>query len=135
MSESLLVTGCRVFLNQTEDDRLKAFASIILNNEFAICDLKIIRGNNGLFIAMPSRRRRDGTFHDVAHPIIQTLRDQIESLVLGEYQTQLAAREAGAYEPVMAATGASADFLSTLEPYEAGHDEYISNRRLRNAAN
>lgn len=79
------VTGCRVFLNQQEDEHLKGFASIILNDCFAICDLKIIYGNKGLFVAMPSRRRRDGTFHDVAHPIVQPLRDHIEEVVLGEY--------------------------------------------------
>lgn len=95
MSESLHITGCRVFLNQVEDDRLKAFASVILNNELAVCDLKVIRGNNGVFVAMPSRRRRDGTFHDVAHPIVQTLRDHIEAVVLREYEVQLAARSAG----------------------------------------
>lgn len=118
MTQSLQVTGCRVFLNQTEDERLKAFSSIILNNEFAICDLKVINGNNGLFVAMPSRRRRDGTFHDVAHPINQTLRDHIEAVVLGEYQAQLEAQESGAtgYES-MAATRESADFLGSQEPY------------------
>lgn len=130
MSESMHVTGCRVYLNQTEDDRLKAFASIILNNEFAICDLKIIRGNTGLFVAMPSRRRRDGTFHDVAHPIVQGLREHIETVVLGEYQVQLMALESGvaAYAP-MAATRESTDFLGTLEPYGSGSDEYVANRR------
>ncbi len=95
MSESLKVTSCRVFLNQIDNDRLKASASIILNNEFAILDLKIIRGNMGLFVAMPNRRRRDGTFHDVAHPIVQSLREHIESVVLVEYHQQLAAQEAG----------------------------------------
>ena len=116
MSESIRVTGCRVFLNQTEDDRLKGFASIILNNEFAICDLKVIRGNTGLFVAMPSRRRRDGTFHDVAHPIVQTLRDHIEAVVLGEYQAQLSALESGAmsYQP-LATTRESAEFLDSLD--------------------
>lgn len=130
MSESMRVTGCRVFLNQTEDDRLKAFASIILNNEFAICDLKIIRGNGGVFVAMPSRRRKDGTFHDVAHPIVQGLREHIEEVVLGEYHVQLTAVEAGAtsYQP-MAVTRESADFLGTLEPYESGSGEYVTNRR------
>lgn len=117
MSEAMRVTGCRVFLNQTEDDRLKGFASIILNNEFAICDLKIIRGNNGLFVAMPSRRRRDGTFHDVAHPINQTLRDHIEDVVLGEYQAQLAAQEAGETNYISRSSSREGnDFLNNLEP-------------------
>ena len=79
------VTGCRVFLNPSDDDHLKGFASVILNEVFAVCDLKIIQGNNKLFVAMPSRRRRDGSYHDVAHPICQQLRDHIETVVLEEY--------------------------------------------------
>lgn len=116
MSESLCVTGCRVFLNQVEDDRLKGFASIILNNEFAVCDLKIIRGNKGLFVAMPSRRRRDGTFHDVAHPIVPTLREHIEAVVLSEYNNQLQAQKAGAeaYKS-MAGSRQSAEYLESLD--------------------
>lgn len=89
MGNSVQVTGCRVTINQTDDERLKGFASIILNDCFAVCDLKIINGNKGLFVAMPSRRRRDGSFHDVAHPICQDLRDHIEQLVLEEYDAQV----------------------------------------------
>lgn len=85
MSATIQVTGCKVFLNQVPDEHLKGFASVILNDAFAVRDLKIIQGNGGLFVAMPSRRRRDGTFHDVAHPILPALRDHIESVVLGEY--------------------------------------------------
>jgi stage V sporulation protein G len=85
MTNPIQVTACRVYLNQSEDEHLKAFASIILNDCFAVCDLKIIQGNKGLFVAMPSRRRRDGTFHDVAHPINHTLREHIEQIVLNEY--------------------------------------------------
>jgi stage V sporulation protein G len=104
MSESIMrVTGCRVYLNPTEDDHLKGFASIILNDVFAVCDLKIIQGHNKLFVAMPSRRRRDGTFHDVAHPICQNLRDQIEVVVLDAYYKHVnspaEAAEAQAAEP------------------------------------
>lgn len=89
MADSIQVTGCRVTMNQADDERLKGFASIILNDCFAVCDLKIINGNKGLFVAMPSRRRRDGSFHDVAHPICQNLRDHIEQTVLDEYDVQV----------------------------------------------
>jgi stage V sporulation protein G len=83
---TLRVTGCRVYPNPVPDEHLKGFASIVLNEVFAVCDLKIIQGNNKLFVAMPSRRRRDGTFHDVAHPICQNLRDHIERVVLEAFQ-------------------------------------------------
>ena len=86
MDENIIqVTQCKVVINREDNERLKAFASIILNEQFAVCDLKIIKGHTGLFVAMPSRRRRDGRFHDVAHPICANLRDHIEQCVLGEY--------------------------------------------------
>ena len=84
------VTNCRVYLNENEDDHLKAFASIILNDEFVVCDLKIIQGNTKLFVAMPSRRRRDGIFRDVAHPIVRNLREHIENIVLEAYYREVA---------------------------------------------
>lgn len=130
MPESLHVTGCRVFLNQTEDDRLKGFASIILNNEFAVCDLKIIRGNKGLFVAMPSRRRRDGTFHDVAHPIVPTLREHIETIVLNEYHQQVQAQTTGAdsFGKSMATSRHGSEFLDQLDSGYGMDDEYSSRR-------
>lgn len=127
MSE-LQVTACRVFLNQAEDDRLKGFASIILNNEFAICDLKIIRGNKGLFVAMPSRRRRDGTFHDVAHPIVPTLREQIENIVLGEYHQMLMEQKSGntSTQRTMAGSRQISELLNSMD---YGMDDGLPDRR------
>ncbi|MEN6626468.1 MAG: SpoVG family protein [Candidatus Sumerlaeia bacterium] len=87
MGTSIRITGCKVLLNQSHDEHLKGFATIVLNDEFAVRDLKIINGNNGLFVAMPNRRRRDGGFHDVAHPILPALREHIEEVVLNEYNS------------------------------------------------
>lgn len=89
MSKPIEVTACRVFLNPEDDEHLMGFASIVLNDAFAVCDLKIINGHKGLFVAMPSRRRNNGTFHDVAHPINQGLRNLIEEVVLAEYHVQV----------------------------------------------
>jgi stage V sporulation protein G len=86
VNEILKITSVRVYPNPEQDERLKGFASIVLNNQFAICDLKIIRGHRGLFVAFPSRRRRDGSFHDVCHPIVHELREAVETTVLGEYR-------------------------------------------------
>jgi len=129
MPDTLHVTGCRVFLNQTEDDRLKGFASIILNNEFAVCDLKIIRGNKGLFVAMPSRRRRDGSFHDVAHPIVPSLREHIEAVVLNEYHQQLDAQKNGTegYGKSMAGSRQGSEFLDNMD-YGMEDDGYTNRR-------
>jgi len=72
------------------DDKLKAFASVTFNECFVVRGLKVIQGNKGLFVAMPSRRRPDGTFQDIAHPINSTMRETIEQAVIGEYEEELA---------------------------------------------
>ena len=72
------------------DDRLKAFASVTFDNSFVVHGLKVIEGNSGLFVAMPSRRRSDGTYQDIAHPINNEMRAKIEEKVLGLYRDELA---------------------------------------------
>jgi len=84
--EGLVITDVRVRPYEKEDERLKAFATITFNNCFVVCDLKVINGPKGLFVAMPSRKRKDGTFRDVAHPLNQQCRDQIEQRVLAVYR-------------------------------------------------
>jgi len=82
------ITEVRVSLRN--DDKLKAFVSITLNDSFVVRGLKIIRGNSGLFVAMPSRKRPDGTYQDVAHPINNETRKFIEDRILDEYQRERA---------------------------------------------
>ena len=84
------ITGITIRPFTGGDDKLKAFASIILNNAFIIKDLKIIEGNNGRFVAMPSRRGKDGVFRDVAHPLNQDTRDYVEKAILAAYEEQAA---------------------------------------------
>ena len=67
------------------DTRLKAVASITIDAAFAIHELRIIEGNEGLFVAMPSRKTTDGTFRDIAHPINVETRKMIEEVVLEAY--------------------------------------------------
>ncbi len=81
------ITEVRLTLRQ--EDRLKAFVSITFDNAFVVRGLKVIDGNTGLFVAMPSRRGKDGTFRDIAHPINNETRAMIESAVLDEYNHQL----------------------------------------------
>jgi stage V sporulation protein G len=85
----LEVTDCRVRPCSKEDEKLKAFATITLNNCFVVTDLKVIQGNKGLFVAMPSRRRKDGKFRDIAHPLNRETRALIENRVLELYQAEL----------------------------------------------
>lgn len=68
-----------------KNGRLKAYATIVFDNSFIIRDLKIIEGDKGLFVSMPSRRRKDGTFRDIVHPLNVETRKIIEDLVIAEY--------------------------------------------------
>lgn len=65
--------------------RLKAYATLVFDNCFIVRDLKIILGDSGLFVSMPSRRRKDGTFRDIVHPLNAEMRSELEQQVIGEY--------------------------------------------------
>ena len=77
------ITEVRVF--PVTEERLKGYATIIFDDCFIVRDLKIIHGNTGLFVAMPSKRRKDGKYKDIAHPLNNETRKQIESAVLEIY--------------------------------------------------
>ncbi len=85
---ALEITEVRIALR--DDDKLKAFASMTFNDAFVIRGLKIIEGTNGMFVAMPSRKKPDGTFQDIAHPINNESRAFIESRILDEYEKERA---------------------------------------------
>lgn len=81
------ITEVRVSLR--DDAKLKAFASITLENCFVIRGLKIIEGKTGTFVAMPSRKRKDGEYQDIAHPINNSAREEMEKVILDEYYREL----------------------------------------------
>jgi len=81
------ITEIRISLR--DDDKLKAFASMTIDDCFVIRGMKIICGNKGLFVAMPSRRKPDGTFQDLAHPINNQTRGWIEGEILEKYRLEL----------------------------------------------
>lgn len=68
------------------DGKMKAIVSITFDNEFVVHDIKVIEGQNGLFIAMPSRKTPDGEFKDIAHPINTETREKIQSAILNAYE-------------------------------------------------
>ena len=70
-----------------KEGKMKAIVSITLDNEFVIHDIKVIEGEKGLFIAMPSRKAADGEYRDIAHPINSNTRDMIQNVVLNKYET------------------------------------------------
>ena len=68
-----------------DSGRLKAYATMVFNDAFIIRDLKIIEGDNGLFVSMPSRRRKDG-FRDIVHPLNSETRQSVENAIIEEYK-------------------------------------------------
>src|SRR5437879_4794208 len=81
------ITEVRVSLRN--DEKLKAFVSVTLNDSFVIRGLKIIRGNSGLFVAMPSRKLPDWQHQDLAHPINDSTRKYLTEIVMAEYEREL----------------------------------------------
>jgi stage V sporulation protein G len=69
-----------------DDEKLKAFVSIVFDQCFVVTDIKIIHGPKGLFVSMPSKKRKDGTFKDIAHPLNNQMRQYLEERVLAVYR-------------------------------------------------
>lgn len=82
------ITSVNVRKVEKEDSRMKGIASVLLDDCFAIHDIRIIEGDNGLFIAMPSRKTATGGYRDIAHPINQESRKMFEDAVLEAYNKQ-----------------------------------------------
>lgn len=83
------ITEIRVSLR--DEDRLKGFANVTFDDAFLIRGMKIIQGNTGYFVSMPSRKRPDGTYQDIAHPVNKDMRELIERRVLEAYELELKA--------------------------------------------
>jgi len=82
------ITEVRVF--PVNEEKLRAYVTITFDRCFVIRDLKIIQGATGLFVSMPSKKRKDGTYRDIAHPINNETRRMIEGKIIAEYQRAVA---------------------------------------------
>jgi stage V sporulation protein G len=85
------ITEVKVF--PVQEDKLKAYVTVVIDDCFVVRDLKVIKGTEGLFIAMPSKRRKDGTFKDIAHPTNPDTRLEFEKTILKIYLDQVSATE------------------------------------------
>ncbi len=83
------ITSVNVHVTEKEDSRMKGFASVLIEDCFAIHDIRIIQGDNGLFIAMPSRKTATGGYRDIAHPITPECRQLFEDAVLEAYRKEI----------------------------------------------
>lgn len=87
------ITDIRIRIVKKDDNKLKAVASLTIDDCFAVHDIKVIDGNQGLFIAMPSRKTPEGNFKDIVHPLNTETREAIRDLILAEYEKVLAESE------------------------------------------
>lgn len=83
----------------TKEGKMKAVVSVTIDNEFVVHDIKVIEGEKGLFIAMPSKKAVDGEYRDIAHPINSETRDRLQQVILEKYN-QTVAEEESAEEAV-----------------------------------
>ncbi|HEY3375418.1 MAG TPA: septation regulator SpoVG [Candidatus Aquicultor sp.] len=79
----------KVSIRKVEMNKVKAIASITIDDEFVVHDLRVVEGEKGLFVAMPSRKLPNGDFRDIAHPINSETRERIQAAVIAEYKEQL----------------------------------------------
>ena len=91
-----------------DDEKLKAFVSIVFDQCFVVTDIKIIHGPKGLFVSMPSKKRKDGTFKDIAHPLNNQMRQYLEEKVLTVYRQQVGSAGPAGSPPGGAASGETA---------------------------
>lgn len=92
------ITDVRV-RKMTKEGKMKAVVSITIDDEFVVHDIKVIDGEKGLFIAMPSRKASDGEYRDIAHPINSETRDRIQKIILDSYKKALLEEPAETQEP------------------------------------
>lgn len=87
------ITEIKIF--PVNEDKLKAYVTIVIDNCFVVRDLKVINGNTGLFVAMPAKKRKDGAFKDIAHPLNKETRDMMEQKILAAFNEEMKRANSG----------------------------------------
>ena len=82
----------------TKEGKMRAVVSITIDDEFVIHDIKVIEGDKGMFIAMPSKKAADGEYRDIAHPINSSTRETIQKIILDSYENALLEPDEGQYD-------------------------------------
>lgn len=87
----MIVTEVKIFT--VNEEKLKAYVTVTFDDCFILRDLKVIQGHEGLFVAMPSKRRKDGQFKDIAHPLNQETREMLEKAIFDAYEKEIRSLE------------------------------------------
>jgi len=82
------ITDVKIF--PVDEEKLRAYVTITLDGCFVVRDLKVIQGSAGLFVAMPAKKRKDGTYKDIAHPLNTDMRARMERVILDQYERSTA---------------------------------------------
>ena len=82
------ITNVRVRVVEKENSKMRGFASVTIDNQFVVHDIRILEGDNGLFLAMPSKQTAPGEYRDIAHPINQEARKIFTDAILAEYEAE-----------------------------------------------
>lgn len=118
------ITEIRIY--PVHDDKLRAFVSVILDDCFVVSDIKIIDGHNGLFVSMPSKRRRNGTFRDIAHPLNHETRRRFEGTIIARYREVVSGAGLAPASPAGTPEGTASRAMGEefpIEPADAVPDE------------
>jgi stage V sporulation protein G len=108
------ITQVKVF--PVHEEKLKAYVSIVLDECFLVSDLKVIQGPNGLFISMPSKRKKNGEFKDIAHPLNRETRERMERRILEDYERTISQQPAGEPSDSDASHRAESDAENSTQP-------------------
>ena len=114
----------------TKEGKMKAVVSITIDDEFVVHDIKVIEGEKGLFIAMPSRKATDGEYRDIAHPINSGTREKIQTIILKQYEQAMAEAEAEeAAAEAFLSVKTKMTIYKSISPsfYEGGDSEWFIN--------
>ena len=117
----------------TKEGKMKAVVSITIDDEFVVHDIKVIEGEKGLFIAMPSRKATDGEYRDIAHPINSGTREKIQTIILKQYEQAMAEAENGSgyvFRPgAFLSVKTKMTIYKSISPsfYEGGDSEWFIN--------
>ncbi len=118
----------KVSIRHVDMNKVKAIASITIDDDFVVHDLRVVEGERGLFVAMPSRKLPSGNFRDVAHPINSETRETVQSLVLDEYKSSLEPTEENPIPTEVSDESGKSSFGMREESKEFSEAEVVSER-------